>query len=98
MPTKNLQEQIEAALSGQLRVWHIPNPPGTGFRQCVPDVETAKHVLTALAEYDLYLGEDVVAANGQGLEVYKGGEWTDWTDNEGRTIDEVLRAEDEEDE
>lgn len=78
------------------RVWHIPNVPGNAFHQEVRSLEEAKLLLMTLARYDLYLGDDLVDNNAQGLEECSdsGGDWTEWhsDEDEYRDIAEVTRA------
>ena len=78
---------------GDLRVWHIPNVPSEGFHISVANLAEAKIVLTALAEYDLYLGEGVIATNAQGLEVFESIEWVEWEDDDGYSLIEVMDRE-----
>lgn len=47
----------------KLRVWHIANPPRKPFTIPVNDIDSAKRVLNALAEYDLFVGEGDVIRN-----------------------------------
>lgn len=41
----------------KLRIWHIANPPRGAFRVDVSSVQEAAKILTALADYDLFLGD-----------------------------------------
>lgn len=42
----------------QMRIWHVANFPREAFKSTANSVEQAKAVLNALAEYDLFIGED----------------------------------------
>lgn len=74
---------------GDLRVWWVPNPPREPFYYPVKTVDEAKKVIDVLAQYDLYLGE-LIVANGSGLEVYDGEDWTEWDNEDGDDIGEVI--------
>lgn len=87
------------------RVWHIPNVPGNAFHQEVKSIDEAKLILMTLARYDLYLGDNVISNNAQGLEVlFELGdsldypelshEWEEWTDpdDEARYISDMTRS------
>lgn len=80
----------------RLRVWHIPQVPGTPFYVEVPSIETAKLVLNVLAEYDTFqLNHHIKPdyCNTQGLEQYDVVEktWYEWEDENGDNIQEVMR-------
>lgn len=76
---------------GQLRVWHIANPPGPLFQRDVTSVEEAKTILNLLADYDNHLGDNLVFSNAQGLEIFDHGEWVEWYDENDNDIAYVLR-------
>lgn len=76
----------------KLRVYHIPNVPREPYYVDVETVDAAIQVLDVLANYDLYLGEEMIGTNVQGLMVWDDGEWCDWYDVEGREIHEVMDA------
>jgi Superinfection exclusion gene product 17 len=78
---------------GQLRVWHIANPPGKMFQKTVKSIGEAKVLLNLLADYDSYLGDDLIYANAQGLEIFDQGEWVEWHDENDDDISRVLREE-----
>jgi Superinfection exclusion gene product 17 len=67
-----------------LKVWWIPNPPRKGFTHAVQSVRDARLILEALAQYDLYLGDDVVFANAGGLVINDDGE--EWEDENGNDV------------
>ena len=82
-----VQEEVE----GALRVWHIPQVPGKGFRVPVKSPAEAKFVLDILAAYDGFQFENRIKpdyCNAGGLEVYENGEWTDWYSEDGQDIDD----------
>jgi len=82
-----------APSKGDLRVWHIPNVPNEGFRCSVANLVEAKIALMVLAEYDLFLGENMIVSNVQGLEVFEDGEWVEWEDENGYSFTEVIDRE-----
>ena len=83
---------------GALRVWHIPQVPGTPFHVYVDTPQEAQRLLHVLARYDLFQYENRIKpdyCNAAGLERYEadGGEgepgWCEWHDEEtGDDIDE----------
>ena len=80
---------------GDLRVWHIPQIPGKQFFVPVKDIEQAKLVQDALADYDLFQLANRIKpdyANASGLMIYEdygaGPEWIEWYDDEGNGIDD----------
>lgn len=81
---------MSAAFS--LRVWWIPQIPGTPFRVPVESLAEAKLLLDTLAKYDLFQYKQNIKpdySNAGGLEMLEDGEWTDWTDNDGNDIDDL---------
>jgi len=77
---------------GQLRVWSIPQIPMKQFFFPVKSVDEAKLVVGAMAQYDLFQFEHNVKpdySNAMGLEVFEGGEWTDWYDKDGNSFDDL---------
>lgn len=78
---------------GDLRIWHIPNPPRRPFNRLVKSLEEAKDVLNILADYDNYIGDPLIWANAQGLEKFEGGEWLEWHNEDDFDIAQVLREE-----
>lgn len=80
---------------GDLKVWHIPQVPMKPFEVDVATLTEGKKVLDVLANYDLFQFHNNIKpdyANAGGLQVFKGGEWEEWEDDEGRTIDEAFEA------
>lgn len=87
---------------GDLRVWWVPQIPCKMFKVPVASIEEAILVLDTLAKYDLFQLEQNIKpdfCNAGGLEVYdpelcdedEGDGWSDWYDDEGCDIDEVIR-------
>jgi hypothetical protein len=77
-----------------LRVWHIPQIPGTPFRVPVASLDEATLLLKTLADYDAFqLRHNIKPdyANAQGLEVYDGAEWSEWESADGDNIGAFLR-------
>jgi hypothetical protein len=87
---------------GDLRVWWIPQVSMRNvFYVFVKDVEQAKLVLNALANYDLFQYHHRVKpdySNAGGLEVYEKNYdgvlgWSEWYSEHGEDIDEVMKEE-----
>ena len=76
----------------KLKIWWNSNFGEPNFEWPVKDIDEAKYVLNLLAEYDLYLAERV-DANAGGLIVLENGEWVEWYDENGDSIDEIMRSE-----
>jgi hypothetical protein len=85
---------------GSLRVWWIPQVPGKPFRVPVKNIEEAKKLLDTLAKYDIFQYENRIKGdycNAGGLEVVEvideeekpQGEWVEWSNEDGQSIDEV---------
>jgi len=84
-----------AAPVQKLRVWWIPQVPMKAFRYDVKTVEEAKLLIDALAKYDIFQYENNVKpdfANAGGLEMFEDGEWCEWYDDEGNSIDDLMKA------
>jgi len=75
----------------KLRVWHIPQIPGKPFHVEVGSTTEARKVMKILANYDIFQFENRIKpdyCNASGLEVFEGGEWTEWYDEKtGKDID-----------
>ena len=92
---------MKEAKDGDLRVWWVPQVPMKSFYVGVKDVEQAKLILNALAQYDLFQWRNKVKpdySNAGGLQIYAKNyegvmEWTDWEDEDGEDIDEIMKAE-----
>lgn len=75
---------------GMLRIWWIPQVPMKAFNYPVKSVNEAKKILNLLADYDLFqLAHRIKPdySNVGGLQVFEDGEWIDWSDEEGNSID-----------
>lgn len=87
------KKQKDKTKEGALRVWHIPQVPMEPFHVSVLSVREAKLILDALARYDIFQFEKNIKpdyCNAAGLEVFDGGEWTEWYDEEsGEDIDHL---------
>jgi len=78
----------------KLRVWWIPQlPMDNSFYVEVKTIEEAKKTLDVLAKYDLFQLDNNIKpdfSNAGGLEVFEDGEWSDWEDEDGNTIDDII--------
>lgn len=77
---------------GDLKVWWIPQVPGKAFDVPVATIDEAKKLLTILADYDAFQFRQKIKpdyANVGGLVVFEDGEWTDWCDDTGASIDDT---------
>jgi hypothetical protein len=98
---KSMLKPLPAPKKGDLKVWWIPQVPMGSFDTPVKNLDEAKLLLRTLARYDIFQFENRVKpdyCNAGGLSVfnqYGDGEWTDWYNEEGDGIDDVMRAEDE---
>jgi len=77
----------------KLRVWWIPQVPGTPFHVEVKDIEQAIFLMRVLADYDKFQFENNIKpdySNAGGLEIFneEDQEWEDWYDNDGEDIDQ----------
>lgn len=84
----------------KLRVYHLPQIPCAPFHVPVATVAEAVLVLNTLANYDLFQLKHRIKgdyANASGLDVWDEGEggWVEWEGEEGESIDDVLRAQEE---
>jgi hypothetical protein len=70
-----------------LKVWH--SSEGRTFHYFASTLAAAADVMQALAEYDQLIGRETA---GQGLEVLGTDGWTEWRDDDGRAIREVVEA------
>jgi len=87
----------------KLRVWWIPQIPGKPFHVSVKNVNEAKLLLNTLANYDLFQLENKIKpdyCNAGGLEVFevtdeeaKISDWCEWTNENGDSIDDVMKKE-----
>ncbi len=65
---------------GQLMLWRIVNPPSEGQRFPVNDLHHAAQLYNALTASDLL--DDAISSNAYGLEIFEGGEWTEFESDE----------------
>ena len=77
---------------GELCVWWWREGESMDFHP-VSTSDEARQLLQKLADADL--ADSSVARNAGGLEVYDGGEWTEWADEDGDSIDDLMREADE---
>jgi hypothetical protein len=81
----------------KLRVWWVPQVPGTAFYVTVNSVEEAILITNTLANYDLFQFENRIKpdyCNAGGLQCWdeEGNEWTDWYDEDsGYDFDEYVQ-------
>lgn len=81
-----------------MRVWHIPQIPGKAYHVPVASIKEAKKILIVLAEYDLFqLKHNIKGdyANAAGLQELNGKQWEDWCNEDGDSIDDLIRKDDE---
>lgn len=80
-----------------MRVWHIPQVPMEPFYVDVSSVDDAIRIMIILANYDIFQFENNIKpdyCNMSGLEVLEGDEWLEWQNDDGMTIDDVMRERD----
>jgi hypothetical protein len=94
---------------GDLRVYCIINPPDAPFYHDVQSVDEAKAVI--YREADIQLKDPAVGSNVFGLQVYilpgtrmagetdtelgARGEWEEWENDDGYSIDDAMNADDD---
>jgi hypothetical protein len=74
-----------------LRIWWIPQIPGTAFEWRVADLAQAALILDAFAAYDDFQYAERVKGdycNTGGLQIFDGSDWVDWEDEDGDEFDE----------
>lgn len=79
-------------MTQQLRVWWIPQIPGKPFHVSVKDPKEAQLILRTLGQYDQFQLEHNIKpdySNAGGLDVFEDGEWCEWYDEMGYSIDEL---------
>jgi hypothetical protein len=80
----------------KLRVYWFPQIPMNPFYQEVKNLDEAKLLIITLARYDIFQLENNIKpdfCNAGGLEVFENGEWTDWYDENGNNIDDLIEKE-----
>ena len=73
-----------------LKVWWVPQMPGTAFEVPVDNLEQAAFVVNLLAKYDIFQFQQHIKpdyCNVGGLVVYSGDEWIDWYNDAGDDFD-----------
>jgi hypothetical protein len=86
------EHEQSAPKEGDLRVWWATNPPRQPFTVSVKGADEAKRILQLLTAYDLYLG-DLIQVNAGGLEVFRDGDWTEYEDEDGQDIWQIIDQE-----
>lgn len=79
--------------NGSLRVWHIPQVPGTPFYVEVESPNEAISVLETLWKYDTFQLEENIKpdySSASGLEVYEDGQWSEWYSEDDEDINEYI--------
>ena len=77
-------------VEGDLRIWHIPQIPGTPFHVHVKSIKEAKKILDLLADYDDFQFKENIKpdySSVAGLEVFEGGRWCEWYNEDGEDIE-----------
>ena len=96
MPTSYISLQgdwyRDDAEEGALRVYCIVNPPDHAFYHKVATPEEAYALINR--EADVQLTDPAVTSNVFGLQIYHAGQWEEWEDSSGYTIDESQEFED----
>ena len=85
---------------GDLKVWWKPQVPCESFEYPVKDIPQAKMLLKALALYDLFQLNHKIKpdyCNAGGLVQFQDGEWLDWCNDDGDSIDDVMTLGDDDD-
>jgi len=78
--------------AAHLLVWWIPQIPGKPFHVPVSTPAEAQKLLTVLADYDIFQLENNIKpdyCNAGGLEEFQNGEWAEWSDDNGDSIDDA---------
>ena len=78
---------------GSLRVWNVINPPGEPLWYPVETPEEGARLIDQLANEQVK--DDAVFANAFGLCEWDGEEWTEWYDDEGNDVDDILKEMDD---
>lgn len=82
----------------KFRIWHIPQVPMKAFHVEVSNIETAKVLLKALADYDLFQLEHNIKpdfCNVSGCEFFneEDQEWEEWNSDDDEEIWDIIRSE-----
>ena len=81
--------------NGDLKVWWIPQIPMKPFEVPVKRIIDAMLLLNVLADYDIFQFENNIKpdySNAGGLMIFEDGEWVDWEDEDGNSIDDLRAA------
>ena len=80
-------------MKGDLKVWWIPQVPMKSFSVNVDTPKEGKKILEILAKYDIFQFENNIKpdyCNAGGLSIENEfGEFEDWHNDDGETIDEI---------
>ncbi len=78
----------------KLKVWNVINPPNEPiWWYPVDSPEEGALLIERLANEQLQ--DDTIFANAFGLCEWDGDEWTEWYDDEGNSVDDILKESDE---
>ncbi len=83
-----------AKVKQKLQVWWIPQVPTSPFNVPVDSVEMAIKILDTLAEYDKFQLDNNIKpdySNAGGLNVWEDGEWLQWENEDGQSVDGLMR-------
>lgn len=84
-----MNDYVDKDKKPQFRVWYASDGGDLTFINVV-DVEEAKKKIKELTERDLKLE---IIWNAMGLEVFEDGAWTEWYNEFGQGIDEIMSEE-----
>jgi hypothetical protein len=88
-------KEVSKKATHNMRVWWIPQIPGSPFHVPVKNESEAILILNTLANYDKFQLDNRIKGdycNVGGLEVLlDDGEWNEWTDNDGDCINDAMR-------
>lgn len=85
-------------VEGDLQVWWVPQVPMPSFTVPVKGIEQAMFLLDTLANYDIFQFDNNVKGdycNAGGLNIWESGEWCEWENEDGETIDDLRRNRDD---
>jgi Superinfection exclusion gene product 17 len=83
-------------MSEQLKIWWIPQIPGPSFEAPVANLDEAKLLLRTLAAYDAFQFDNNIKpdyCNAGGLLHFVDGDWIDWENEDGDSIDDLMQEE-----
>jgi hypothetical protein len=73
---------------GSLRVWAIRNVPNAPTYQDVATPAEGLEVAKKWVKADL--ANPSIESNAFGMEIFEDGEWTEWYDDQGQSLDDLL--------